>query len=420
MFEKSTLRPAPPAPTESEPSAGNRGTLLVSLAVFGLMAGQNMVNPVLGPLTRQLGLSEWHLGLVLTVGASGVVLASPFWGRRSSTWGVRPVLLTSLVGAAAALLAFAVVAAAGLAGLLVVPVLLALMLLSRGLLFGLAWAATPVTAQAYVAATTSGQAERVRGMSMVGAAQGLGIALGPALGGALAFGGLLAPLYVAPALIVVVAALVAAGLPRRQAGAAGPASMQVSPFDARVWPFLVTGLGMFLSFGIVMTTVAFLVQDRLHLAPEETGPTAGLVMLAAAGSMLVVQAVVVPRLGWSPVRLMRSGAAAAALGLGVVTVSSTVGLLAVGLGLLGLGMGLGLPGFTSGPTLLVSPAEQGAVAGLVGSSNALTFVFGPLVGTALYELAPGAPYALGTAVLVGVVGFVLAHPGVRRTAEVTR
>jgi MFS family permease len=312
------------------------------------------------------------------------------------------------------LLAFAAVAQAGLGGLLVAPVLFALILLCRGVVFGLAWAATPVTAQAYVAGTTSGPTERVRGMSMIGAAQGLGLALGPALGGVLAFGGLLVPLYVAPVLIAVAAVLVGAGLPRRQAGVADPERVRVSPLDPRVWPFLVTGFGMFLSFGIVMTTIAFLVQDRLHLTSEETGQTAGLVMLAAAGTMLVVQAVAVPRLGWSPLRLIRSGAAVAAVGLAVITLSSTIPLLAIGLGLLGLGMGLALPGFTSGPTLLVSHREQGAVAGLVGSNNALTFVFGPLVGTALYEVAPAAPYVLGTAVLLGLVGFVLLHPGIRR------
>jgi hypothetical protein len=40
-----------------------------------------------------------------------------------------------------------------------------------------------------------------------------------------------------------------------------------------------------------------------------------------------------------------------------------------------------------------------------------------LVGTTFYELAPTAPYVLGTAVLVGLVGFVLVHPGVRQTAD---
>ena len=85
MFEKSVTRcPAGGAGREEPPVAtaaeARRGTLLVSLAVFGIMVGQQMINPVLGPLTRELGFSEWQLGPVMTVGAAGVVLASPIWG----------------------------------------------------------------------------------------------------------------------------------------------------------------------------------------------------------------------------------------------------------------------------------------------------------------------------------------------------
>ncbi|MFC5099569.1 hypothetical protein [Kibdelosporangium philippinense] len=39
-----------------------RRSPLVCLAMFGLMAGQQMVNPILPPLARELGLSELHLG----------------------------------------------------------------------------------------------------------------------------------------------------------------------------------------------------------------------------------------------------------------------------------------------------------------------------------------------------------------------
>lgn len=89
-----------------------RPILLVCLPVFSLMTGQQMVNPILPPLARELGFSEFALGIGWTVGASGVVPASSFWSRRSMSWGHRPVLLISLVGATVGLLAFAVVAQA--------------------------------------------------------------------------------------------------------------------------------------------------------------------------------------------------------------------------------------------------------------------------------------------------------------------
>jgi DHA1 family tetracycline resistance protein-like MFS transporter len=321
------------------------------------------VNPILPPLARELGFSELARGIVWTVGASGVVLASPFWSRRSMSWGHRPVLLISLVGAMVGLLAFAIVAQMGLAGVLAVPLLFTLILLTRGVVFGLAWAATPVTAQSYVADTTSGTAERVRGMSMVGAAQGLGLAVGPALGGALSVTGLLAPIYVAPVIIGAIAVLVWIGLPRPHAHRDRPPTARVSPFDPRMWPFLTTGFGMYLAFGIVLMTIGFLLQDRLALTAQQTGQTTGLVMLAGASMIIIVQAVAVPRLGWAPLRLIRVGTIIMTAGMVLVTIAMDGLLLGAGMAVLGAGLGFGLPGIMAAPTLLATREEQGAVPG---------------------------------------------------------
>jgi len=388
---------------------------VVGLAVFGLMAGQQMVNPILPPLARELGFTELALGIVWGVGGAGVVLASPFWGRRSASWGHRAVLLISLVGAMIGLLSFAVVAQIGLTGGVGVPLLFTLILLSRGVVFGLAWAATPVAAQSYVADMTSGTAARVRGMSMIGAAQGLALAVGPALGGVLSMAGLLAPLYVAPAILAAIAVAIGIALPRPPAHWPPSSKIKVDPFDPRMWPFLVTGFGLYLALAIVLMTIGFLVQDRLHLATQDTGPMASLVLLAGAGMIILVQAVVVPRLGWTPVRLIRVATIVMAVGMLVVTVAPNGVLIGAGVAVLGAGMGLGTPGFMAAPTLMASREEQGAVAGLVGFSSGLAFMLGPLLGTGLYEISPSAPYLVGMVLLVGLAVFAYVHHGVRQT-----
>jgi MFS family permease len=380
-----------------------RPVLVACLAVFGLMAGQQMLNPVLPPLARELGFSELALGTVWAVGGAGVVLASPFWGRRTATWGHRRVLLTSLVGALVALLAFAVVARIGLSGALAVPLLFALVLLTRGIVFGLAWAATPVTAQSYVADATTGRAERVRGMSMIGAAQGLALAVGPALGGVLSLGGLLVPAFAAPVVLAVITVVVWIGLPAPpEHGPPGP-TVRVSALDPRFRPFLTVGFGLYLALAVVLMIVGFVVQDRLHVGSHETGAVTSLALLAAAGTLVVVQAAAVPRLGWSPSRLMRVGTAMMLLGMVAVTLAPTLLLLSAGMAVLGAGMGFATPGFMAAPTLLATRDEQGAVAGLVSASSALAFMIGPLVGTGLYGLAPIAPFVLGTVLLAGLL-----------------
>jgi MFS transporter, DHA1 family, tetracycline resistance protein len=399
MFDKSSRRPV----------------LLVCLAMFGLMAGQQMVNPILPPLARELGLSELHLGIVMTVAASGVVLASPFWGRRAASWGHRVVLLISLIGSAIGLFAFAVIANVALTAVLAVPLLFTLILLTRSVIFGLAWAATPVTAQSYVADVTTGEAARIRGMSMLGASQGLGVALGPAAGGLLVIGGLLVPLYVAPVLMLVIAVVIGRYLPKPDKHREVPAQTRVSVFDGRVWPFLTAGFGLYLAYGMVLMTVGFLLQDRLSLTAQQTGLTTGLVIMAGSAIFIIVQAAVVPRLGWRPSRLIQVGAVVMAVGMAGMVFAQNVVTITVALAVIGAGMGFGMPGFMSAPTLLARPDEQGSVAGLVSASTALTFVFGPLIGTASYEISPAAPYLLGTALLVILVVFVFAHPGIRQT-----
>ncbi|WP_017558950.1 MFS transporter [Nocardiopsis baichengensis] len=397
--------------------AEQRAIVLVCLAVFGLMTGQQMVNPILAPLARELGFSELALGFVMFVGASGVVLAGSFWGRRAVAWGHRTVLLISLVGATVGLLAFAVVAHIGLTGALSVPVLYVLVILTRGVVFGLAWAATPVTAQSYVAEMTSGEDERVRGMSIFGAAQGIGLAVGPAVGGLLSVAGLVPPMYAAPAVLVVITVVVAVSVPRPQVRREVPEPVRISPFDGRMWPFLTIGFGLYLAMTIVLMTAGFLLQDRLGLTANETGTVTGMVTLAGAAMIVLVQAVAVHRLGWAPLRLMRTGAVLMTVGMLVVAVAPTGPLIAAGVALLGAGLGFGMPGIMSAPSLLAPREAQAGVAGLVNATVALTFMFGPLVGNALYELGDTVPYIAGTVMLAAVVVFTLFHRGVRQVED---
>jgi DHA1 family tetracycline resistance protein-like MFS transporter len=312
------------------------------------------------------------------------------------------------------LLAFAIIAQIGLSGVLAVPLLFVLVLLSRGLMFGLAWAAAPVTAQSYVVDVTTGEAERVRGMSMFGAAQGLALAVGPALGGLLSFAGLLLPIYVAPVILGVIAIVLWRRLPKPQARRERPSTVKVSAFDRRMWPFLTAGFGMYLALTLVLMTVGFLLQDRMHLSATETGQVTGLVMLAGAGMIVIVQAVVIPRLGWKPVHLIQMGAAIMTVGMIVVTVAQTGVLVGTGVGVLGIGLGFGMPGIMSAPTLLATKEELSSVAGLLNAGSALTFMVGPLVGNSLYEIAPVLPYLLGSVLLAALTVFVFVHPGVRQ------
>lgn len=416
----------PTEPTDStepieptQPTDGRRKVrfALTYLSVFGVISGQQLLTPILAPLSRQVRLSEFQLGLVITVAAALVVVASPFWGRRSELWGRKLVLMISLVGTSISLVAFAVVGTAALAGAIGGVTLLALMMLTRGLGFGATVAAGPVAAQAYLADITTDEAARVRAVAGVGAAQGLALVVGPALGAALGGLSLLLPLYAAPIAIAVVGVAVWVFLPAapRRSRQAPP---RLSPFDARVLPFLLTGFALFTALGMVQVTLGFLLQDRLVLTAAETASRTGIAIAVAGVIFLVAQAALVPKLRWSPLRLMRVGVPISGLAMVLLLPDLGFAPILVSMVFLGLGLGLAVPGYSAAPTLLVEDNEQGGVAGLIFATNGLAFVAAPLISTALYELLPIAPYLFGAVALVGLTVFVVFHPSVRRVRGV--
>lgn len=413
-------RPARPEPTEAT-SADNRRSEkalgLLFLAVFSTLMSQFIFLPVLPPLSRELGLSELQAGLLITVAALMVVVASPLWGRVSDAWGRKTVLLVGVVGVALSFYAFNLIAQLGLAEVLSGMGLFSLMLVARGVVFGVMMPAVLVSSQAYVADTTTGQKERTEGIAKIQAANGLGLVVGPALGGLLAGISLLAPLYFAPTVTLLVALLVWRHLPvpeRRSASASAP---RLSPLDSRIWPFLLVGFSIFLTLGMANITVGFLFQDRLALSAQETAQAVGMALLATGLAAAVAQLVMVPKLGWGPSALLRAGIPVQALAFALLTFANSYFLLTLALVVLGLGFGLAVPGYTAAPTLLVGGEEQGGVAGLISAINGLAFVLGPLFGTALYGLRPDYPYIVGAVVLLLVSAFAYAHPRVRSVTK---
>lgn len=392
---------------------------VVHVAVFGAFAAQQTLTPVLPPLARQLGLGEAGLGLLIAGAAAVVMAASPAWGRRVGRAGYRGTMLAALGLAAAGAAAFAVAVHLGLAGLVAGAALWAVLIASRAVVFGAGIAGTPVTAQSYVAASIHDPAARTRALGMVGAAQGLALIVGPLIGGALGGLSLFAPLYAAPALLLATAAVVAACLPAGGMPTASHGSGRVSWRERRLWPYLCCGVGVLVALGMVQITIGFLIQDRLHATHAETARLTGLALVSSGAGYLAAQAGLVRLLKWSPQRLITAGAVLAALGAALIASASGAAAILVGMAAVGVGLGLAVPGYTTGATLGYAPAQQGAVAGLVGAANAAAFIIGPIAGTVLYQWRPAAALIAACVILLGAAFAPAAAAPPRRPAAPT-
>ena len=376
--------------------------------------GQMTLNPIIAPLARDLGLQDWQVGVTISSAALMVVLTSQVWGRRAQALGAKPVLVAALSMAVITMALFPWVTAVGLSGGLSGWLLFALFLLLRGVAFGVAIAAVLPTAQSYIAEVTDDGPERVKGMAGIGAVQGLASILGAIIGGALAGFGLLVPIGVIPLMIGISLILVALQLGHGERGQLIAAPKRVSPADARIWPFLLAGFGMFTALGFIQVTAGFLIKDRLLLGSEEAGQITGLMMLCMGLGMVLSQVVIVPKSTWAPPTLLRVGTVVSALGFVALLPETGMWLLLVALSLLGLGLGIAIPGYMAGPTMLVRHDEQGGVAGVVGATNGLTYVMAPTLSTILYGWWQPLPVVISLIVLTFVAVFVTVHPAFRR------
>lgn len=403
-----------PAANVATTTDASKQVSVLLAAVFLIYLGQMTLNPIIAPLSREVGLAEWQVGVTISTAAMMLVLTSQLWGRRSQSWGRKPVLIFAFTLATVMMALFALVGQLGMVGALSGPLLFALFLLFRGVGFGASIAAAQATAQAYIADVTPDEASRVKGMAGIGAAQGLAMVAGSLVGGALAAVGLIAPLVAVPLLLALGLALIALRLRREQPTELIEHPARVRPTDPRVWPFLVAGFGLFTALGFIQILFGFVVQDRLGLGAEATGVVAGALALTAGAAIILAQAVVVPRSGWTPASLLRIGSATALVGFVLLAPDLGAIPMFVATAIIGFGLGTAMPGYQAGPTLLIDRDEQGSVAGLVAATTGLTFVVAPTAGTVLYGLWPPLPIVVGAAITTTVAGFVFAHPRFRR------
>jgi len=367
-------------------------TVLI-LALMATGMGQSLVFAILAPLGREVHLRELQITSIIALSALIFGLAAPRWGRFSDRIGRKPIIITGLVGYATGTLLFTSVLYAGLTGLLGGALLYGILLLTR-CSQSIVMSATGPASAAYAADHTSRE-QRTRTMARLGTANSMGTIMGPAVSGALATFGLLAPLYFAAALAAVAAVVVWRKLPVTS-GAAHTTGRNPGPklrySDRRIALLLVTAVGVFVGFSSIQQTLGFQLQDKLHLSGIETAQMTGAALMVSAAFTFLVQVTVMQRLQLRPTQFIRVGLLSMLFGAAVVSGFETFAVLAVGMAFLGTGMALCMPSISAGASLAVTPEEQGAAAGLVSSCPAIGFAVGPICAGALYQIhSPLAP-----------------------------
>lgn len=387
------------------------GVAFLDLLGFGVLI------PQLGVYGVRFGGSPFLIGLIASSYSVMQFLFSPLLGRISDRYGRRPVLMVSQAGMAASYLLFALADS---------MVLFAAARIVAGLC-----AANVATAQAYVADVTT-DADRARGMGMLGAAFGLGFVVGPVFGGILgawggnhAIGGACAALSALN--LVLTFFLVPESLKPGSPSALRPGG--VRGFTERL---SLPGVGAVLVISFVYTAGFAQVENAFSiyvltefLAPGVTA-TSSLFALSAQGDAAtlkqaslyvgylfvaigltgaIIQGGLVRRLkgAMGEKKMLVVGLVITAVGVAIIPLMPSYPAMFIACGVLAVGTALVNPSVTALVSLLSPKERQGELLGAYHSMGALGRILGPSLGGFLFTaVGAAAPFLSAAALIFGV------------------
>ena len=374
--------------------------LIIGLVIYG--TGFSLLYVIFAPLSREIGLSINQFGVLIAISNVALVFSSYYWGKRSQLIGRKKVFVIGLLSYGFAFLLFTFGIQVGLWGVFN-PISLFIFLLIIRIIYGVLIGGIQPAAVAYMSDHADSK-DRTKGMALIGMAAGIGTMIGPVMGGTLAFIHPLFPMYCG-ALI----ALIGAGLAHKYLIQSIPEISESSQnktlkfYDSRILPFLIGWAVAFMVFTSVQIISAFYIQDQLGITePDQVIKFTSIALLSMALTSTFMQAVVLQVLNISTETLLRI--CFLIFGVVLISISLVSSLTQFFLAYAGMGIAFSMitPSLNAAATLSVEPSEQGEVAGFLAGAPVVGMIFGPTIGTLLYNLDPTFPFYYG-----GLVAIIL-------------
>jgi DHA1 family tetracycline resistance protein-like MFS transporter len=372
----------------------NSALLVLFITIFVDLLGFGIVIPILPNYVKEIGASNWMVGVVTAVYSLMQFLFTPIWGSLSDRIGRRPVIIISIVITIFSSLMFS--QATGLFVLIISRVL------------GGIGSGNISAAQAYISDITPPE-KRAQSMGLIGAAFGLGFIFGPPVGGIIkSTYGIEYVGYLTAFIGVINLVMAFFFLPESIHQKNKHSSISIFPVKDFIRVFKMKGLAALffiyhiyiVAFFMFQTTAALIWKEIYHFTDKEIGYVFAFIGI----STTLMQGFLIgffTRL-FGEKKLLYIGTLLMMLCLIFFSYIPLYLFIPVGLLiLLFLAIANGMIG-PSGLSILSqmsSPNEQGKVLGLYQSFGSLARVIGPLVGTLFYDVNPHLPYWIGAIIL---------------------
>ncbi len=347
---------------------------IIFLTVFIDLMGFGILIPILPTFaSKDLGVSDFGIGIVVAIYSLMQFLFNPVFGRISDRIGRRPVLVVSLVFTATSYVIFAFADSFW-------------MLLASRMLAGIGGSNIGV-AQAYIADITEAK-NRSKGMGLIGAAFGLGFVFGPMIGGFLSeygysFAGLGAASFSAMAFLFALFLLPESNLNRKKDA---KISLKLIEFESlrNAIRLPMIGLLILIFFIIVFSmaniygTFALLGYKVYHLTDRQNGYMFGIMGLV--GALMQGGAIRFLTEKFNDRTLVLGGTLLMMIGLTLMPYGGTFLGLALIAAVLSVGTGVLQPVILALVSKYAPQDQQGSILGLNQSVSAFARVLGPLWG----------------------------------------
>ena len=365
--------------------------LAAALACVG--AGQSTVFILIPSEVRSLGFTEFEVGLIFSISALAWMIFSPFWGRLSDKLGRGSIFLLGMIGFAFSMASFAAILILAQSLLLPLALVFPLLVLTR-LINGLLGSAVRPAAGGRIADLTS-PTTRTAGFARFDAGWQFGVVIGPIVVGVLL--SVFNENLLAPFLFIAVLGLIIGFYNFKNMNESFEAEdIKQQPklkfYDSRVWPSLLIASFMGISNACLVLTSALYTKDVIITNGESVYTVVAIGFSLVAMSGMFANLFIVDKFKIRPLNLIKWGCSLILLSYLFLANATSISNLYLSLIMFGLGSGLIRPGNITILSLSVSPKEQGAASGWMGTVFPIGHLITPFSIMPLYMLSPNLPY----------------------------